>query len=342
MMSRSKHIAFLDTNTPGGWEAETVGSKKVGATEVTAARQGLALRDIFNYEVSYIQRLRKTSCDLSGIKYLNYNSAREYLSPNYIIMLKSLWHEDVDYVRDAFPGSKLIWWNKMDLPYTQGSYKGFEGVLERLDGFVHNSAYTLNEYSPYIPNGKPNTYIYNNVEDYSILDKNRDLNRLMYASHASKGLEKTVDMFKRLKAKLPKLNFAACSAYDNISDSEYVENLGKLSIPDLYSELSGSLCLFFLQGPKERFAGESFGVVFVDAMMNGTPIITNNLGAASEIAGKCKDNLILEYDEPAESQQARILDKITGLQNEFPSIECPSCFSVGSTTNAWNDFLCNI
>lgn len=114
----------------------------------------------------------------------------------------------------------------------------------------------------------------------SVLKRNRD--KLLYASSPHKGLERAIGIFMQLREQIPTLELhVANPGYLSVPEQHFdgVHFLGTLPYRTLREHMATSLCLFH---PNDSYP-ETFGCVFAEANMAGTPVLTHKLGAAKEV-----------------------------------------------------------
>lgn len=127
--------------------------------------------------------------------------------------------------------------------------------------------------------------IYNPVDDSLAPDGSPvDTNTLIFFSSPNKGLKFALDAFRALRADLPRLRLLVANPGYKTElriNIDGVVVLGAQSQPRLHAEVRGALCTF---APNFRIP-ETFGLVFAESLALGTPVLTYDCGAASEVIG---------------------------------------------------------
>jgi glycosyltransferase involved in cell wall biosynthesis len=127
--------------------------------------------------------------------------------------------------------------------------------------------------------------IYNPVDDALIPDGSPvDANKLVFFSSPNKGLKFTIDAFRAMRRKMPELRLVIGNpGYkdDAASGIEGVTWLGPQPQARIHAEVRSSLCTFC----PNFVIPETFGLVFAESLALGTPVLTHDCGAASEVIG---------------------------------------------------------
>ncbi|MBS0195009.1 MAG: glycosyltransferase family 4 protein [Proteobacteria bacterium] len=109
-----------------------------------------------------------------------------------------------------------------------------------------------------------------------------DPDKLVFFSSPNKGLAFTLDAFRALRRRMPSLRLLVGNPgykADRLAGIAGVEWLGALPQARIHAQLRGALCTFC-----PNFAiPETFGLVFAESLALGTPVLTHDCGAASEV-----------------------------------------------------------
>jgi glycosyltransferase involved in cell wall biosynthesis len=132
--------------------------------------------------------------------------------------------------------------------------------------------------------------VYNPVDD-ALVPNGTPVNpgKLVFFSSPNKGLALTLDAFQAVRRALPEMRLCVGSpGYKSLRRAgmqsvdggiDGVEWLGSLPHPRILSEVRTALCVFY---PNIVLA-ETFGLVLAEANAVGTPVLTHDFGAASEV-----------------------------------------------------------
>jgi glycosyltransferase involved in cell wall biosynthesis len=111
-----------------------------------------------------------------------------------------------------------------------------------------------------------------------------DPNKLVFFSSPNKGLKFTLDAFQALRRRMPELYLVVGNpGYKNKTPAEIagVTYLGAQPQARIHAEVRSALCTFF----PNFVIPETFGLVFAESLALGTPVLTHDCGAASEVIG---------------------------------------------------------
>ena len=127
--------------------------------------------------------------------------------------------------------------------------------------------------------------LYNPVDDALAPDGTAvDERKLVFFSSPNKGLAFALDAFSALRRRMPDLRLLVANPgykADRRTRQAGVEFLGAQPQARIHAEVRSALCTFF---PNFVIA-ETFGLVFAESHALGTPVLTHDCGAASEIVG---------------------------------------------------------
>ena len=127
--------------------------------------------------------------------------------------------------------------------------------------------------------------IYNPIDDALAPDGSPvDASKLVFFSSPNKGLKFTLDAFRALRLRIPDLRLVVGNPGYKVRKSvliEGVEYLGPQPQARMHAEVRTALCTFF----PNFVIPETFGLVFAESNALGTPVLTHDCGAATEVLG---------------------------------------------------------
>jgi glycosyltransferase involved in cell wall biosynthesis len=133
--------------------------------------------------------------------------------------------------------------------------------------------------------------IYNPIDDALKPDGSPvDQTKLVFFSSPNKGLAYTLDAFEALRRQMPEMRLCVGNpGYKNrrLRNVAGVEWLGALPHARILDEVRTALCVFY----PNFVLHETFGLVLAEANAVGTPVITHDCGAASEVLGDARQVL---------------------------------------------------
>ena len=128
--------------------------------------------------------------------------------------------------------------------------------------------------------------IYNPVDDSLVPDGTPiDADKLVFFSSPNKGLAFALDAFRALRRRLPRLRLCVGNpGYKSFAaeSTPGVEWLGSLPHARIVAEARGALGTF----SPNFVIPETFGLVFAESRAVGTPVLTHDCGAATEVLGE--------------------------------------------------------
>lgn len=154
-----------------------------------------------------------------------------------------------------------------------------------------------------------------------------DKNKMCFISSPHKGLDHALDLFKHIRRKLPDLELHITNPgyYETKrTTQEGVKVLGSVGHAEVISLLRSSLCLFF---PNTVFP-ETFGRVYAESEAVGTPVLTHNLGSATEVLS---DNREFVDCNDTEAVTTRITEWYNGRR---PTVRAKRSFRINRVINA--------
>lgn len=308
-------IYIIDGYPPKPYDARTLTAEATGGTmaDVILLAETLAERGHHTFVLQH-----DPPSPYSGRAH--YFSVREELqipAPDAVIYVRGLWLMDqgplsAPRLRERSPSCRFVYWPHVTFPQPFSTWWGqlygmwrapkierLGRLLDRLGVLVVGvSAYhagTLQEAWPWLRV----EWIYNPVEDvsaeYAGIEPSR--NSILYASSPERGLRKAIEIVRRVRREVPETRlYVATPGYPaarhyltwaRLGYGDTVMELGHLARPELFARMRGSLCL--LQ-PNTSFL-ESFGRVYAEAHVLGTPVLTSAMGAATETVA-CESQLL--------------------------------------------------
>jgi glycosyltransferase involved in cell wall biosynthesis len=125
--------------------------------------------------------------------------------------------------------------------------------------------------------------IYNPIDDNLIPDGSSiDCDKLVFFSSQNRGLKFAIDAFGAMRRQMPELRLVIGNPGYKIRKSATiagVTNLGPQPQARIHAEVRTALCTFC----PNFVLPETFGLVFAESMALGTPVLTHDCGAASEV-----------------------------------------------------------
>ena len=111
-----------------------------------------------------------------------------------------------------------------------------------------------------------------------------DRDKLVFFSSPNKGLKFTLDAFRAMRRQMPELRLLVANPgykTDRSARIQGVSWLGPQPQARIHAEVRTALCTFC----PNFVIPETFGLVFAESMALGTPVLTHDCGAASEVIG---------------------------------------------------------
>lgn len=183
---------------------------------------------------------------------------------------------DYEWYRNNPPFGKLNWLVKGLLPLMIGAlrkidYHGAQGV----DRFVANSQYVQARIERYYDKDSTVIYAPVNVEQFDVSRDRDDYYLIVGRQVAYKRLDLAIDAFNELGLPLKVAGAGEEIAKHRGRAKSNIEFLGRVPDADL-PKLYGRAKAFVFP------AEEDFGIVPVEAMANGTPVVAYGVGGAAE------------------------------------------------------------
>jgi glycosyltransferase involved in cell wall biosynthesis len=294
------HVLFVDWTCPSPYSARTVREAALGGTEATATRIAEALD-------ARVMQHNRTEAD------------GRYVPPfrdpevQHVVVLRD--PRCMREMHERFPGARLyLWMHDLVRP---GSKRGRRiaaaaRVLSELDVQVvcvsnfqrSGMEATLREAG--FPNVPVRT-IYNPIDDTLQPDGSIfDSNKLVFFSSPNKGLAFTLDAFQALRRRMPEMRLHVGNpGYKKLprSRGEGVTWLGGLPHARILAEVRTALCVFY----PNFVLPETFGLVLAEANAVGTPVITHDRGAASEVLNDARQVLPVTDAQRLHDRIARMI-----------------------------------
>jgi glycosyltransferase involved in cell wall biosynthesis len=281
-----KKILIIDQKKRPPYSSEMLQEHPLNGTVGSVLRLAEKLGEIC--EVYVLQQDRKTIT--RGNNRVTYGPLEmcERISDPHAVISLSL-NSRIGKILKRYPQAIHIAWCH-DIPYFTMTYsfRELEGAGVTVVGVsnFHKKALKALFVQHNLPlNKMVFDYIYNPIDDYLLPDETPfDPNKLLFCSNPMKGIENVIKCFNTLLQVNShfQLYLANPSRHFNLSeflDKENIHFLGELTHQETIRHLRESLCLFY----PNFYYPETFGLVFAESEAVGTPVITHNLGAASEV-----------------------------------------------------------
>ncbi len=277
-------VFFVDPCCPKPYDRHSLEAGGLGGTEATVVRiaEALAREGVESYVV---QHNRTAGSDAKGARafYVSPGHAVGMRKPDAVVVLRD--PDSLVPVRRQFPEARLYLWL-----HDFGSAEFVRAIVEHCRSthaepiaVSHWHAAHLSEDEESNRQIRPRV-IYNPIDDTLPGAPGAfDENKLVFFSSPKKGLARTLTLFEQARATInPAFKlFLMNPGYDKSSLAAHpnVVDLGVLSHARAIEQVRGALCVFY---PNDAIP-ETFGLVFAEANAVGTPVITLDIGAASEI-----------------------------------------------------------
>ncbi len=280
------NILIIDKETPQPYDSDYLDKNPCGASESYLHNLAVHLAKV--HKVFFIQNKRTELQLKNNIRYLPENYNLRDLSVDNILLQRNL--KFYPLVKDIFPNANIMCWLH-DFYET----KNFENMNNEHYGediqFICVSDWHKNNIkSNFIKDGiklknkiKVIYHLIDSPKEKDYLNNRFDKNKVCFFSSHFKGLENSYKLFKYLQNDIPELKFYMGSpSYSNvqlsIKDDSVIDLIGLPRERVLY-HLSTSFCLLGINFTYP----ETFGCIFKEANMVGTPVLTTPIGATKEI-----------------------------------------------------------
>lgn len=289
------------------------------------------------YNVYILQMNRpRVSVSRNGVIYAPHTMTIE---PEKVAAVVYLWSNySVEKIFPLFPNAKQIVWFDDNL-YSTPLYSNIPFLNSVGATILGNSKYhraflerTFEEFR--LPTSKLHfEYIYNPVPDDLVPNETKyDRNKLFFASSPRKGLDQALEILVHLRKADPRFYLAVAnsSIHHPIPEGrEGVLILGPIAHPKVIQQMRHSLCLFY---PNYVYP-ETFGLVLAEANSVGTPVLTHNLGAASEILRD--DSQIIDATD-----REALVDRVLSWQKGArPKVEGHSFYRTSNVLEKWQALI---
>lgn len=283
------NVRFIDPVNYKVYDSDVLLKEPLGGTEATVTRVAGALAS--KYLVKVYQRGREAASSHNRVIYdslmelpIELSSA----SPGVSIVLRDI--QAACSIKVQYPNEQVYCWlHDLQTP-TEDSAKAYLWASEIGVEFICVSDFHKGQasYVRQLSGAKtlPVHVIYNPVMAIKTDLSTKDKSSLLFFSSPHKGLQETVDVFKRFKdfpeLKDFKLSVANPGYYplpEGIKQVPGVTVLGPLRHQDMMNYVSSAFAILHLNSSFP----ETFGLVHAEAMALGTPVITSSLGANPEI-----------------------------------------------------------
>lgn len=161
-----------------------------------------------------------------------------------------------------------------------------------------------------------------------------DRYKLFFCSNPLKGLLNALDCFDLLRRLDKRFRLYIASPSRHIrggisGDMTNIHSLGHLSHQETIAHLRSSLSLFY---PNFCYP-ETFGLVFAEALAVGTPVLTHDLGAASEVLNNPR---LLVDTMKSRTVAEKIIEWSEGGR---PAVAVNEAFRLSNVARQWIDLL---
>lgn len=333
-MSIKPRVLFLDVLCPKPYDANSLTSEPLGGSEASCVRvaEGLALTG--RYEVIVAQHNRDT-LGAGNATYVPFEQIEGLqTNPKAVITLRS--SKTVPYIYQKYRDSNRILWSH---DFNHQEYVQDADIFKACPGFrilgvsdthaTHIKDSFLRQTGAI--SGLRVGYVYNPIDNGLKPDETPvDPYKLVFFSSPHKGLGYTLEVFRRLREKEPKFKmFVANPGYMPSADlnEEGVVILGELPHTKVIEHVRSALCTFHLN----TVFPETFGLVGLESLAVGTPIVTAPLGANPEILPRSCLIDVRDFELVAR--------KIKGLQAYRHQYALPGKFRLQSVIRKWEEVI---
>jgi len=281
------NLLIVDNTNPFIYDSKILEKNPSGASE--SYLNMLAVELAKKHKVFFIQRHRKSLELINNIRYLPEDyDIRQLENINNVLLQRNLL--SLDSVRKVFPNANIFCWFH-DFFGTKNfqnlDVKNYSSDIQFIclsnwhsknikQGFIEKGIKIKNKLNiipHFIHSDKTNTFLKNKY--------NKD--KVCFFSSRIKGIQTTYQLFKYLQKDKPNLKlYVGYHTYDKASflfNDESVINLGGISRDEVLYHLSTSFCKLAINFTYP----ETFGCIFKEANLVGTPVLTTPLGALPEI-----------------------------------------------------------
>ena len=196
-------------------------------------------------------------------------------------------------VRELFPEARIYLWVHHHFPLGSKLFLRLAATADLLRDMAvtivcvsHQQRQDLNVSLGYLGLAQGRTCTIYNPVDEALAPAGAaiDDRKLVFFSSPNKGLKFTIDAFRELKRRMPDLRLVVGNPGYKIREFpaiEGVEFIGPQPQHLIHEQVRTALCTFY---PNFVFP-ETFGLVLAESKAVGTPVLTHDCGAASEVVG---------------------------------------------------------
>ena len=281
------NLLIIDNTNPTIYDSQILEKNPSGASE--SYLNMLAVELAKKHKVFFIQRHRKELFLINNIRYLpeDYDIRQLENIQNVLFQRNLLSYKTI---KKVFPNANIFCWLHDffgTLNYQNLDTQDYSDDIQFIclskwhsknvkQGFIESGVKLKNKINiipHFIENKKSDTYFKNSYNK----------NKVCFFSSKLKGIETTYQLFKHLQRDKPDLKlYVGYHSYSETSllfNDESVINLGGIPRDEVMYHLSTSLCKLAVN----FVYPETFGCVFKEANLVGTPVLTTPLGALPEI-----------------------------------------------------------
>ena len=272
-------ILFWDPSCQRPYDSQTIRCEATGGTEASLSRIADAL------DAYVIQHNRVEATD-------RYRPPGRIPGITRVVLNRD--SRALPLVRELYPDARLYLWLHDQI--SPGSKRGRR--LASTSAELSESSLTIVCVSDWQRRGVEATLLHMKIVDrvktrtiYNPVDETLtpdaspvDVNKLVFFSSPNKGLLFTLDAFRAMRRQIPELRLVVGNPGYKIrkySDIEGVTWLGPQPQTRIHTEVRTALCTFC----PNFVLPETFGLVFAESLALGTPVLTHDCGAASEVIG---------------------------------------------------------
>jgi glycosyltransferase involved in cell wall biosynthesis len=351
-------VYLVDGYPPKPYDARTLATEPTGGTmaDVIILAETLATR---GHQV-YVLQLDPPKDSSGKAQYVSTRPGSRLPPPDAVIYVRGHFlieggHLSPPEVRERSPSCRFVYWPHVTYPQPFATWWGdLYGVWgsrkqKRLGQLLGQHQVKVVGVSAYHAETLRAAWrrlsvewIYNPVEDVSaeFSDITYSNDRILYASSPERGLRRAIDIVARVRRErrdtrlyVATPGYPAAQRFLSAARRGYKDvaiELGHLRRPELFTQMKRSLCV--LQ-PNTSFR-ESFGRVYAEAHVVGTPVLTSRLGAAPETVGDAA-----QFLDPRDTKAAarRILEWADG---ERPMVRANPAFGPHAVAERWEVLMC--
>lgn len=276
-------ILFIDYSCYKPYDPYILSTQPLGGSEATAVRIAESLGETQDVIVVQHNRLQKTQFNAL---YTTIEDIPNISNPTHVITVRS--QKMFPFIFKCWPNAKHYIWSQ-DLPFDR--FVAEYNLIKDLPfEYISVSNWHKNEIINKTGCNKVNV-LYNPIDNDNLENKDYNKNKLVFFSSPHKGLNETIEIFEELVKKHPNLTlyYSNPGYFPNLeSNHPNIINIGQKSNAEILDFIKDALCIFY---PNYIYP-ETFGIVFAESNALGIPVLTHNLGAASEVLDNPQSQLI--------------------------------------------------